>query len=197
MIKNHDKSNVNFQNQEMIAGIMPSDHSVEFYGIKNNKQVIWFQNGSTNYFSDLPIQYLQLIKAEYLKHPKAVAFLKAVTDSFPRQLELFTYYMYGALDSTPDIKDGVLSAPENFRDSKNCPSLLWNCKQIIVNNYALTPRELIITDFFFENTPDKAIAQFVGISHSYLDQVKHQLFKKTGVTTKVAYLIAAIQQQAV
>ncbi len=197
MINNFNKSTNYLQLDQIVAGVMPNDSNIEFIGVKKTKQVLWLQNGSNHYFSDLPIQYLQLIKEEYLKWPNAVAFLSKITNSFPRQLELFTYYMFGALDTRPDIANGKLSLSENFRDTKNCPSLLWNCKNITIDGYVLDQRELLITDMFFDDVPDKTIAWSLNISESYLNDIKHKMYRNTGVQTKVAYMRKAVQQQVV
>jgi DNA-binding CsgD family transcriptional regulator len=197
MINNLYKSTNYLQLDQIVAGVMPNDSNIEFIGVKKTKQVLWLQNGSNHYFCDLPTPYLQLIKDEYLKWPKAVAFLNTITNSFPRQLELFTYYMFGSLDTTPDIANGKLSLSENFRDSKNCPSLLWNCKKISIDGYALSHRELVITDMFFDDVPDKTIARLLHISESYLNDIKNKMYRNTGVQTKVAYMRKAVQQQVV
>lgn len=197
MINNLYKSNNYWQLDQIAAGLMPNDSNIEFIGLTKTKQVLWLQNGSNHYFCDLPTQHLQLIKEEYLKWPKAVAFLSEITNSFPRQLELFTYYMFGALDTKPDIANGQLSLSENFRDTRNCPSLLWNCKNITIDGYVLSQRELLITDMFFDDIPDKAIARLLNLSESYLNDIKNIMYRNTGVQTKVAYMKKAIQQQVV
>ena len=197
MINNLSKSN-NFQHlEQIVAGVMPNDSNIEFLGIKKTKQVLWLQNGSNHYFADLPIQYVNLLKNEYLKHHKAIAFLSKITNSFPRQLELFTYYMYGALDTTPDIANGQLAPSENFRDNKDCPSLLWDCKNITIDNNILDQRELMITDMFFDDVPNKTIARLIGISESYLDEIIRKMYRKANVQTKPAYLAKAVKQQIV
>jgi DNA-binding NarL/FixJ family response regulator len=105
--------------------------------------------------------------------------------------------MFGALDTRPDIANGKLSLSENFRDTKNCPSLLWNCKNITIDGYVLDQRELLITDMFFDDVPDKTIAWSLNISESYLNDIKHKMYRNTGVQTKVAYMRKAVQQQVV
>lgn len=194
MINNLGKFNNISALEQIIAGVMPYDSNVEFHGIRKTKEVLWLQNGTNHYFSDLPIQYIDLVKEKYLQSPKAIEFLSKVTSSFPRQLELFTYYMWGDLDTTPDICNGKLSESENFRDKVNCPSLLWNCKKITIDGYQLNEREIYIVDMISDDMPDKEIARSLGISHSYLNDIKASLFRKVGVQTKVAFLKKAIQQ---
>lgn len=183
--------------QAIVAGVLPSDNNIEFVGVPETKQVLWLQNGSNHYFADLPVQYMELLRNEYKKNPAAEEFLSKVTTSQARQLELFTFYMYGALDTTPDIKNGILSPSENFRSSRNCPSLRWENKNITINDNVLTPRELFITDMFASNTPDKAIAVALGISDSYFNDLKAKLYKKAGVNTKASYVIKAMQEQII
>ena len=181
-----------------IAGLMPNDSGIEFGAFPKTKQVYWLQNGCNHYFSDLPIQHYNLLKNAYLKDHKAVRFLSGVTDHLARQVELFTYYMYGALDATPDIdKFGNLAASENFRDTRNCPSLFWNSKNINIGSHILTPRQLVIIDLIGNNLPDKAIASFLGVSHKTLDFHKHKLFKAVGVFTKMELLKLSMQYKIV
>lgn len=182
---------------QMVAGILQSDENIEFAGVTDVKQVIWLRNGSSHYFTDLPLRYYNLLKEAYLKDSKAVRFLSAITSVQRRQVELYTYYTYGDLDSTPDILNGKLTEPENFRDSEDCPSQLWDSKNITIDGKALTPREILISDMFGKDLPDKAIASTLSISHSHFDVVKRNLFKKADVLTKTAYVMKAMTQKVI
>ncbi len=195
MINIH-KSNI-FNTSPQVAGVMPNDNNVEFVGVRKTKQVIWLQNGQSRYFTDLPKHYYELLRSAYLKDHKAVDFLQGVAKDQYRQVELYTYYMYGELDNTPDIINGQLSTCENFRDKRNCPSLLWNSKKIVLNGHELTPRQLVIIDLIGNDMPDKAIADALGISHKTLDFHKANLFKATGITTKTDLLKKSIQQKII
>lgn len=186
-----------FNEHPQIAGVMPNDTSIEFIGVRKTQQVLWMQNGNNHYFSDLPIEHYNLLKSAYLKDHKAKRFLEAVSDHLPRQVELYTYYMYGEVDSTPDIANGKLSASENFRDTKNCPSLLWLSKNINIGSHVLTPRQLVIVDLIGENVPDKAIASVLGISHKTLDFHKSKLFKAVGVNSKLELLKKSMKYKIV
>ena len=187
----------NTTHQRIVAGVLPSDNNIEFVGVTETKQVLWLQNGNNHYFTDLPAKYVELLRKEYKNNPLAHEYLSKVTPNPSRQLELFTFYMYGALDTTPDIKDGVLSPSENFRSSKNCPSLRWENKNITIGDHILSARELFITDMFASNAPDKAIAVALEISDSYFNDVKKKLYKKAGVNTKTGYVIKAMQEQII
>lgn len=195
MINTH-KSNA-FLPTPQIAGVMPGDTNIEFVGVRKTKQVIWLQHGNSHYFSDLPIQFFELLKKAYLKDHKAKRFLQEVTDELARQIELFTYYMYGEIDSTPDIANGKLSPSENFRDTKNCPSLLWNSKNINIGSYVLAPRQLIIVDLIAKDLPYKAIATILGISIKTLDFHINKLYKGVGVNTKTGLLLTAVQHKII
>lgn len=174
-----------------VAGFFPNDSRVEFIGSKTTKTVYFIQNGKTKHFSELDYENLKLLKHLYADSPKAQKYLSDITEDRMRQLELFTYYMYGQLDGTADIDNGVLSESENFREKRDCPSLKWNAKHITIDGYELTSRELLITDLFHEDLKDEAIAMTLGIAHSTLDGIKRQLFKKVNVQTKTAYMLKA------
>jgi len=106
--------------------------------------------------------------------------------------------MYGEVDATPDITNGKLSASENFRDIRNCPSLLWNSKNINIGSHILTPRQLIIIDcILLQNLPDKAIASVLGISHKTLDFHKSNFFKAIGVTNKMELQKVALKHKII
>lgn len=196
MINNSEITN--FSPNPKIAGLMPYDSNIEFVGIRKTKQVLWLQNGSNHYFSDLPVEHYNLLKTSYLKDHKARRFLEAVSDHLPRQVELYTYYMYGEVDGTPDISNGKLSESENFRDTRNCPSLLWNSKNINIGSHVLTSKQLVIIDFMLiQDLPDKAIASALGISHKTLDFHKHKLYKAVGVSTKMELLKLSMKYKIV
>lgn len=188
--------NKNTETLQLVAGILPTDSNIEFAGVSETKQVIFLQNGTCKYFSELPDKYKCLVKTRYIEDTKAFEFLNSITPDIERQVELYTYYLYGDLDTTPDIENGVLQEPENFRDCEKCPSLLWN-KDLTINGKALDAREIMITDMFGKDMPDKAIAAALNLSHPYLNQLKGKLFKKVGVTTKTAYVALAIKEKVI
>ena len=182
----------NFSPHLQIAGLMPNDSSIEFVGVRQSQKVMWLQNGTNHYFSDLPLEFYTLLKEAYLTDHKAVDFLSQVAENLKTQVELYTYYMYGALDSTPDIKNGVLGPSENFRHSRNCPSLLWESKNMNIGAHIFTPRQIVIVDLISDNLPDKAIAAALGITIKTLDSHKSRLFRALRVTTKTELLHLSI-----
>lgn len=185
----------NFNELPQIAGVFPGDNNIEFVGVRKTKQVFWLQNGSARYFSDLPIHYYNLLKEAYLADEKAVEFLQRVSPRLNVQVELYTYYMYGDLDHTPDISNGKLAPSENFRDTQNCPSLHWKSKNLNIGEVELTPRQIIIIDFI--TLPDKAIAGLLKISLPTLDFHKKKLFDLLGVSCKLDLLKLSIKHKIV
>lgn len=180
-----------------IAGLFPSDNSIEFVGNRETKKVLWLQNGSNRYFLDLPAEYYNLVKNDYLENQDAMAFCSSIHKKLKDQVELYTYYMWGDLDNTPDIKDGKLSECENFRDKRNCPSLLWNSKNITIDNYILTPRDLMMIDMMADGFIDTVIAEAIGVSVSYYDQLKRNLFKYTKTDNKTSLVLKAKDQKVI
>lgn len=177
--------------------MLPSNNNIHFFGIRKSKEVLWIRNGATRYFNDLPSQFFNLLEEAYFKDTKAVEFLTNVTDRVARQVELFTYYMYGDLNNTPDIVDGKLARCNNFRDKQECPSLHWNSKNIKIENHILTARQLLIIDLIGENLPDKAIASALNISQKTFDFHKRNLFKALGINTKMELLKLSIQHKII
>jgi len=174
------------------AGISPSDHSLEFIGIRKTKQVLWLQNGCTHRFEDLPGTYYQLLFKAYYQDKSARNILNDQNRSLERQIELYTYYMFGDFDSIPDMLDGKLNFSENFRDTENCISLKFDNKEITIGSTVLNSRDVQIIDLIKQDLPDKEIASKLpnrngkkGVSQQTLDFHKRNLFKKIGVQTKV------------
>lgn len=180
-----------------IAGVMPNDSNIEFIGIRETKTVLWLQNGCSRYFQDLPEAHYLLLKEAYEADKIAVGFLSQIAASEKRQVELFTYYMYGSIDNKPDIANLILSVSENFRDSQSCPSLKWESKRITIGDFELNARQLFIIDAISDDQPDKVIADMLGISQTTLDFHKKNLFEATGVHTKTALLKKAIQNKII
>lgn len=180
-----------------IAGLFPGDTNIEFFGNRKTKTTMWLQNGNVNYFNDLPMHYYNLVKNEYLQNEKPVAFISKIHTELKDQVNMFVYYIWGDLDATPDIKDGVLSASENFRDTRNCPSLLWNKKQLTIDNYILTPRDIVMIDLLADDLIDAAIADAIGVSHSHFDSLKRKLFNYTNTHSKPALLLKAKSQKVI
>ena len=190
MINKHEITKLTAKAQ--IYGLHPSEDGIEFIGILETQEVLWIRNGVANYFKDLPKWAYQICQHKYLSNKKAVQQLTELDFSPERQVELFIYHSYGALDATPDIKDGELQPSENFRHSKNCPSLEW--KDITIDGTPLTRREIRMIDLMLEDKPDKAIAADFGITQSTLNFHKKNLYKKANVPSKTGLIIKAINQ---
>jgi DNA-binding CsgD family transcriptional regulator len=186
-----------FTPSEQIAGVMPNDSNIEFIGIRKTKEVLWLQNGSNHYFKDLPTKFYDLLKSAYQADDKAVDYISSLTDNEQRQVEIYTYYMYGEVDGTPDIANGKLSSSENYRDKQNCPSLNFSSKNLNIDDHILTDRQITIIDLIGKDMPDKAIADELGISTKTLDFHKHNLFKAVGVQTRVSLIKKAIQHKVI
>ena len=180
-----------------IAGLFPSDNKIEFVGNRDTKTALWLQNGSVHYFNDLPSIYYNLVKEDYLHNLDAVAFISTIHTELKDQVNMYTYYMWGDLDSTPDIENGVLAESENFRDKRDCPSLLWNKKNMTIDRYILTPRDLVMIDMMADDKLDIVIAEAIGHSVSYYDQLKRNLFNYTNTNSKTALVLKAKTQKVI
>ncbi|EKF56207.1 LuxR family transcriptional regulator protein [Galbibacter marinus] len=180
--------------EQFMAGVSPKDSNIEFIGVKSTKTVLWLQNGKTKYFKDLPPHLFELLQNSFLKDPQAMNDLQNV-ETMERKVELYTYYMYGDLDSIPDISKGRLSPSENFRDNKNCISQHWASKEITIDGVRMNNRDITILDSISQDFPDKAIANILGISMSTFNWHKQNLLHKTNCATKVALAIKAQNQK--
>ena len=172
MITTVNKTTKKPYKSQIVAGLLPTDSNIEFGGVKDTKEVFFVQNGKTHQFSELPLKYVKQLEQKYKSDTPAQEYLEGITPLFHKQLELYTYFLYGDIDTTPDILEGILQEPENFRDSENCPSMLFKHKVLKIKDYILKPREILITDLFKKDFPDNIIADSLNISHSYLDYLK-------------------------
>lgn len=186
-----------------IAGAHPADSSIEFFGclndIKNDVEVFWMQNGSSRSWRYLSDKNYQICNDALLSDKIAYAYL---TENFPsisenRKTELYIYALYGHLDNTPDMIDGILQPSENFRISADCPSFGWSSKWFTLNGKILTRTEIDIIDCINIEMPDKMIASVIDKSHSYLDQLKRNLFVKAGVSCKSGLMRIAVQEKII
>lgn len=177
-----------------VAGLHPSDDNIEFIGVCDTQEVLWMSHGNANEFKHLPKWAFRICQHQYLNDKIAVQQLTSLDVSPERQVELYIYHLYGDVDATPDIKDRELQPSENFRPSKNCPSLDWESKDITIDGQPLTKRELKIIDLVLEDVPDKAIAAEFGRGNSTIDFHKRNLYKKAGVSSKTGLIIKALNQ---
>ncbi len=194
MITNNHKITKNQSNQKVIAGLLPTDNNIELYGIMedNIRKVYFIKNGKSLPFSCLPECFKKQLRIKYQSDLQAQLYLANYSVEY--QLELYTYYLYGAIDNNPDFLDGKLQEVENFREQSDCISLSWATKKITIDGNVLEIREIKIIDFINNNQPDKLIAQNLSITQNYLDFLKRKLFDKCSVNTKVALVIKAKEQ---
>lgn len=192
MINNHHKTTTKTPFIK-IAGVAPGDNSIEFIA-GPEQTVLWMQNGCVHYFKDLPKWRYEICQVQYLSDKIALQQLSKLSISTERQVEIYIYHNYGDIDATPDMINGTLQPSENFRETKNCPSLEWDSKWITIDGIALTKRDLTIIDCIKEDLPDKAIAAKLGITQSTFDFHKRNLYNKVGVNTKTALLTKALLQ---
>lgn len=182
------KTTVNdFAPQRLPAGVALNDHNIEFVGCKDNKTVIWLQHGNSHAFEYLPHKFYTLLLIDFINDKAAQNVIK---ENFPkikdmaRKVELYTYFMYGDLDTMADIKDGKLQPNENFRDTEDCISLAFEKKTIHVDGVPLKRLYVKMMDAWAKGVPDKAIASQLGKAHTTYDFHKSKLFKILNVNSK-------------
>lgn len=176
-----------FSGQPLPAGIKQNDN-IEFFGDRASKKVQWFQNGIKKNFDQLPPKVFALLSNAYNQDKPAKEILNTIGAPTIRQVELYTYYLWGSLDHAPDIKNGQLQPAENFRDSANCISLDFGGKEITIEGVPINKRDLAIIDLIAQDAPDKAIAAALCVSVPTLGFHKKNLFTKTNTQTKTGLL---------
>jgi len=181
-------------NTAQIAGLLPNDSNIEFFGHKSTKSVFWLSKGKVQPWSKLPNFMFQLCLNQLNNDKTALNYLQNLEIDLNRQVELYIYHLYGDLDAMPDIFKGQLTISENFRDENNTPALLWETKRITLNGKKLTPRDLKIIDFILNDVPDKAIASEMKITQPTLDFHKRNLYKRAHVVGKTSLIIDLLNQ---
>jgi len=184
--------------QHLIAGLLKKDCGIEFFGILETMQVQWLQNGNVHSFEELSAKNYTILANAYNSNAAALQHISCIVEqgsfiSFKRQVEIYTYFMYGGLDGNPDLVNDELQEPENYRHSRDCISLKF--KKIKLNGSPLKSREVQMIDLFIEDDKDDVIAEKMGIAVSTYNQHKKELFTKTGLHTKTAVAVAAVRQR--
>lgn len=177
-----------------IAGLHPADDSIEFIGHSETQEVHWMRNGHTLPWEYLPKDVYRKCQEAYLNDEVAYKYLSGLCFSTDRQIELFIYHNFGGIDNIPDFKQGELQRSENFRHTLNHVSLQWNYKDITIDEVVLNDRDLIIIDLMKEDAKDSTIAEALHITTSTFDYHKKNLFKKTGVKSRMGLIIKALNQ---
>lgn len=184
--------------QQVIAGINPrNSEDIEFFAITKTQTVFYFQAGKLYRFEELPPRYYALLMTAFYKDQPALDYFKQFNLPLKRKVELYTYYMYGSLDHTPDIKGGKLQPSENFRESEFCPSLQFEGKNFTIDGVSLSLRELTIIDMSARECLDYEIASALNICQSTLDWHKRNLFTKTNTQTKLGVVMKAYSNQII
>ncbi len=183
--------------QHLIAGLLEGDNNIEFFGIPETMEVQWMQNGHCHPFKELSPVIFALLGTDFNANTNARNKFRDMKEngcllSFPRKVEIYTYYMFGGLDASPDVINGELQEPENHRHTKNCISL--DFKTIKLNGSPLKRREIEIIDCMEEDLTGDTIAEKLGWAASTYNQHKKEIFTKTGVQTTTALMIAAARQ---
>ena len=174
--------------QLFAAGLALNDNNIEFIGNKADQTVVWIRNGSANAFKNLPGHIFKKLKEAYeadLEASKIFSiFFPNIIDT-TRKVELYTYYVYGDLNNTPDVIDGELQPSENFREKDDCISLKFTNKCIDFKGTPLHTRYIKMIDAWSKGRLDKNIAtDILAVSHSTYDFHKSKLFKILEVQSK-------------
>lgn len=191
------KSTTSLQHsQHLIAGLLPEDSNIEFFGCRETLQVKFTQNGRTHDFHELSSRDLSTLMNAYNLNHEAQEVLQAYKEngkfvSRARQLELYTYFMYGGTDNNPDMIDGELQEPENYRHTRDCISLKF--KPLKLDGNPLKKREIFMLDEMLQDHKNLAIAMKMGIAESTFAQHDAELKKKAGVKSKQGLIMKAMR----
>ena len=193
-----NKSTTSLQHsQHLIAGLLPEDSNIEFIGIWETMEVKFIKNGRSHDWSELSAKDAATLTNAYNSNKPARFVLSKFKEngksvSRSRQIELYTYFMYGGTDNNPDMIEGVLQEPENYRHSRKCISLKF--KTLKLDGNPLKPREIFMLDEMLKDHKNLVIAMSMGISESTFAQHDAELKKKANVHSKPALMRKAVEQ---
>ncbi|WP_424493942.1 helix-turn-helix transcriptional regulator [Salinimicrobium sp. GXAS 041] len=195
----HSKTNQTNQiPQFLIAGTdLTNPNDIEFWGIKKNQTVFFLQAGHVYKFEELAPKFYVLLLNKLNSDKGALQYFSQFDIPTKRKVELYTYYLYGMQDHTPDIINGELQPCENFRDTTFCPSLAFDHKDVKLNGATLKKRDIVIIEMSANGDTDEAIAQALGIKLPTLDCHKKSLFVKTGTTCKLDLVSKSYKQHII
>ncbi|WP_336092599.1 hypothetical protein [Leeuwenhoekiella sp. CH_XMU1409-2] len=174
-----------------------SESTVEFFAIRKNMTVMFFQNGVCKRWEELHPQLFTIMANAYQKDAGAKQYLESWNLNYNRQVELFTYFGWGTLDHQPDILNGVLQPCENFRHGEDCPSVHFDTKEFTINRQPLNKRDLQIIDVAASGLSNLVAAEKLGIAISTYNSQKADLFKKTGTDNVVSLVMAAAKEKLI
>ncbi len=176
---------------------------VEFFGIEQNMTVKFIQGNKIQSWKDLSKENLELIYPYYVSDTPFHEFIEDQETQYniqlpeDRKMELYVYFMWGALDANPDIKDGVLQLSENYRHIENCPSRKFKHKKFMLGEVELTDRDLTIIDMSAKEYKNLVIADELGIKEKSLEAYCKRFYERTGVHTKIGLVNNAHQNQLI
>ncbi|UOB16611.1 LuxR C-terminal-related transcriptional regulator [Abyssalbus ytuae] len=175
------------------AGILPGDHKIEMFGIRETRKVYFSQNGEIKPLSKLPKELMDQLIEQLLSDNVALRDLKDLTTE--KMLEEYAFCLYGTADSDADFTDsGDLKGSENFRCGDNCKCLRWKTKKVLINNKHLTRHKINILDAISTGLTDKEIAEKFHISESTLNTHKKELFDYFKVKSSRELISKAIKK---
>lgn len=193
-----DKSTTNAGNrQELTICKDQSENTIEFFGLRKNMTVMFFQKEKVKKWEELPKELFILMANAYQQDAGAKDYFATWSLPYCRQVELYTYFNYGSLDPKPDILDGILQPCENFRHSEDCPSKVFDSKKWTLNRQELNERDLVIIDMIAKDFQDWQIAAHLGIAVSSYNAYKGKLFKKTNTQSRVGLLMASFRERLI
>ncbi|MFC6859184.1 response regulator transcription factor [Zunongwangia atlantica] len=187
---------------QIIAGINPNlPADIEFIPAGEGLKVSCLQGGRIYPFKELEAPLFMMVANKYNTDRGAKLFIKALRNkqgkqySFPEQVEIYTFYMWGAVDGKPDIKNGVLQPSENFLTGGQCPSMDFDHKHIEVDGNIINSKDVKIIFMAAKDLPNKAIADELNISIRTLEYHLTRLYRKVGAFTRTGLVNAAYQHK--
>ena len=191
-------------NPTSIAGLNPAlPQNIEFIPAGIGMSVLCLQGGGTYLFKEIAAPIFTDILNLYMKDRGAKRFIQSLRreDGMPyskvEQVEIYVFFMWGAVDGIPDVIGGVIQPSENCITGEDCPSIHFDHKEITVDGKQINNRDIKIILMANKDLPNKAIADELNISVRTLEYHLTRLYRKVGAFTRTGLVAAAYKDQII
>ena len=131
---------------ELVAGITPSDNSIEIFAEPEKfGKCLFIKAGTTRPFRELPLDVLDDLREELSTDKRAIEGLRLMgVDDEWEKLETYNFCNRGRLDGVPDITESGKKSKEFVDCGKRgrCPGENKVCSPVVINGSRITFREL-------------------------------------------------------
>ena len=174
------------------------DANFEFF--TKDGEVYFLNNGKTFQFAELSTRFMDVIREDLEKHPRALKAMEQIGIVSPiAQNKQWAVCNFGDFDLKADLTaDGVIIREHVHCTMRgSCPFEGIICQPVLVDNGAFTARELQIIKLVVRDLLDKQIGDLLGISVATVSVHVQHIERKIGCHSKAGITAFAFQNNLV